>query len=196
MEQNTVHSKSIISSQSLSSSSLEQILVAVVVAYDTSQIRYLERGLFAGLEDLCVVSGIKQVDVVIYTTVVWTQLFVEEWEESNTLPCGTISISIKDPPWKLNLVKFHRDKLFYDPQVLLEYNLFVYTEEDMLLKPRNFLGFCRETKQLEEFLGSIKSATGYSIGYMRFQWQNGNDNLQSSTNGDVQLNPPSLALLL
>jgi hypothetical protein len=31
---------------------------------------------------------------------------------------------------------------------------------------------------------------------MRFQWQNGNDNLQSSTNGDVQLNPPSLALLL
>jgi hypothetical protein len=92
------------------------------------------------------------VDVVIHTTVVWPQPCVEEWEEANTLPCGTISISIKDPLWELNLVKFHRDEFFYDPQVLLEYDLFVYIEEDMLLQSRHSFGFWRETKQLEEFL--------------------------------------------
>jgi hypothetical protein len=64
------------------------------------------------LADFYAASGLKRVDVVICTIVVWPQPFVEEWEEANTLPCGTISISIKDPSWKLNLVKFYRDELF------------------------------------------------------------------------------------
>jgi hypothetical protein len=31
----------------------------------------------------------------------------------------------------------------------------------------------------------VETATDYSIGFMRFEWRNGHDNLQSSTNGDV-----------
>jgi len=137
------------------------------------------------LADLYAASGIKQVDVVIYTTVVWPQPFVEEWEEANTLPCGTISISTKDPSWKLNLVRLYRDEFLYDPQVLLEYGLSADTEEDMLLQPRRSSGFWREIKQLEEFIVSVEAATDYSIGFMQFEWRNGYENLQNSANGDV-----------
>jgi hypothetical protein len=83
---------------------------------------------------------------------------------------------------------------FYDPQALLEYDLFVYTEEDMLLQPWHFYGFWRETKQLEEFLVSVEASTDYSIGFMRFVWRNGYDNIQSSVNDDTpSFTPPPSA---
>lgn len=99
------------------------------------------------------------------------------------------TIHYYSPTWGKYITNFHRI-LFY--RHLQEFDLFVHTEEDTLIRPTNVATYLRETQKLKDALtkqkfGTSSSFADYSIGFVRyentdrdrviweFQWPDHND---------------------
>lgn len=179
-ENNVLNQKISVSSSSSSSSSTsltpnkssstknilngKNILVAIA-AFDFSQIPHLE-DVLDGYRDVCE-SGAR-VDVVIHTTVPWPVSLIDLLNTRLycTIPDNfNVKISIHSPALRLHLVDLHRT-LFYDQ--LEKYDLFVYTEDDIRVRPTTLAAYLEETNNIIDVVGE-KDSSNYNVGIVRYE---------------------------
>jgi len=77
-----------------------------------------------------------------------------------------ISIIIKSPGVRLNLVDFHRE-LFYDK--IEDYDLFIYTEDDIRITPKTVHAYIEQTKNIEQLVGK-SPAEDFNVGIVRYEY--------------------------
>lgn len=118
--------------------------------------------------DLCETGA--EVTLIIYTTHPYS---VEQLHlfNSRTNSCYhphgkfQIQVKIKPPSLKLHFVDSHR-KDFYDN--IDNYDLFIYSEDDHLIRPTHVIGYLYETAKLRRLVGE-PSFPNYSIGFLRYE---------------------------
>lgn len=145
----------------------QRILIAVasykVKTYDKFEI------MFDAYRDLCESGAV--VDLVVYTAKPWPLHVLQNLNARGTCRNANgalnVSIRIKSKKWKEELVKFHRS-LFYES--LSDYDLFIYTEDDLLIRPAHVISFLDETRKLRDTVGDAHF-TDYSIGFLRYEVQ-------------------------
>ena len=143
-----------------------RILIAIA-AFDFNQIPHLGEVLDA-YQDLCV-TGASKVDVVIHATVAYPVTLIDLLN-SRLLPvCHdvfSITIVLKPKALRLHLVDCHRE-LFY--RKIDDYDLFIYTEDDIRVAPRTVGAYLAETKNVQELVGMERSAD-YNVGIVRYEY--------------------------
>ncbi|VEU40465.1 unnamed protein product [Pseudo-nitzschia multistriata] len=144
----------------------QRILIAIA-AFDFSQIPHLEEVLDA-YQDLCV-TGASKVDVVVHATIAYPVTLIDMLN-SRLLPAcqGIFSITIvlKSKNLRLHLVDVHRE-LFYDK--IDDYDLFIYTEDDIRVPPRVVGAYLSETKQVQDIVG-LERSSNYNVGIVRYEY--------------------------
>eukprot|EP00934_Nitzschia_sp_Nitz4_P002250 Nitzschia sp. Nitz4//scaffold107_size73032//33551//34948//NITZ4_005760-RA/size73032-processed-gene-0.125-mRNA-1//-1//CDS//3329532593//2250//frame0 len=144
----------------------QRILVAIA-AYDFSQLPHLEE-VIDGYQDLCT-AGAAKVDVVIHATVPYPVTLIDLWNTRLLPGCrDTFSLEIKLVPssLRLHLVDCHRP-LFYDN--IDNYDLFIYTEDDIRVTPRTVAAYLGETLRLRNLLGPERSSL-LNVGIVRYEY--------------------------
>jgi hypothetical protein len=143
-----------------------KILVAIA-AYDFSQIPHLEEVLDS-YQDLCV-TGASKVDLVIHATVPYPVTLIDLLNTRLLPACKgifSITIVLKPPSIRLHLVDCHRE-LFY--QNIDNYDLFIYTEDDIRVTPRTVGAYLTETKKIESIVGTQRSSD-FNVGIVRYEY--------------------------
>eukprot|EP00531_Pseudo-nitzschia_arenysensis_P007505 CAMPEP_0116137848 /NCGR_PEP_ID=MMETSP0329-20121206/12460_1 /TAXON_ID=697910 /ORGANISM="Pseudo-nitzschia arenysensis, Strain B593" /LENGTH=444 /DNA_ID=CAMNT_0003632777 /DNA_START=167 /DNA_END=1501 /DNA_ORIENTATION=- len=143
-----------------------KILIAIA-AYDFSQIPHLGEVLDA-YQDLCL-TGASNVDVVIHATVAYPVTLIDLLN-SRVLPgCKdvfSITIVLKPQSLKLHLVDCHRE-LFYSK--IDDYDLFIYTEDDIRVPPRVIGAYLAETKKVQSIVG-LQASSDFNVGIVRYEY--------------------------
>lgn len=146
-----------------------RVLVALA-SYDFSQLPHLEEVLDA-YHDLCV-AGAK-VDVFVHTTEPYPVSLIDLLNSrltcTNPSPNAGLQITIvlKSPSLRLNLVDCHR-KLFYER--IDEYDLFIYSEDDIRVTPKTVASYIHETNRVKELVGGEKAASDFNVGIVRYEY--------------------------
>jgi hypothetical protein len=144
----------------------QRILIAIA-AYNFNQIPHLGEVLDA-YQDLCV-TGASKVDVVIHATEAYPVTLIDLLN-SRLLPgCRdifSITIVLKPSSLRLHLVDCHRE-LFY--RKIDDYDLFIYTEDDIRVPPRVVGAYLAETKKVQDIVG-LKSSSGFNVGIVRYEY--------------------------
>jgi len=153
-----------------SSSILDGLKVLVTIAsFDFMQLPHLEEVL-DGFIDLCYAGS--KVDVVVYTTVIYPVALIDMFNDrmrcNNPSPSAGLSMTIilKSSRVRLHLVDFHRE-LFYER--IDQYDLYVYTEDDIRISPTNLAAYLHETRRVEDLVGT-KHATDFNVGIVRYEY--------------------------
>lgn len=155
-----------------SSSSLDSILNGVriyiaIAAFDFSQLPHFEEVMDA-YSDLCAAGAL--VDVIIHATIPYPLALIDllntRWTCVNPAGRFEVTISLVSPGVRLHLVDIHRP-LFYEK--LEDYDLFIYTEDDIRVGPRTIASYLHETKVLQEKVGFEKSLN-YNVGLVRYEY--------------------------
>ena len=76
------------------------------------------------------------------------------------------SVHLVSPDWGKQVVDHHR-RIFYD-HIDEGFDLFVHTEEDVLIRPTSMLAFLQEMENLRELVGP-RRLPDYSIGFIRYE---------------------------
>jgi hypothetical protein len=142
-----------------------RILIAIA-AYDFSQLPHLEEVLDA-YQDLCV-SGAAKVDVVVHATIAYPVTLIDLFNSRLLPACKdtfSITIVLKPPSLRLHLVDCHRT-LFY--QRLDQYDLFIYTEDDIRVSPRTVAAYLSETYSLQNLLKDRH--VNFNVGIVRYEY--------------------------
>ena len=140
-----------------------------VAAYDFSQLPHLEEVLDAYL-DLCA-AGAK-VDVYIHATIAYPVTLIDllnsRLQCNNRSPQAgfTVTVILVSPNVQLHLVDFHR-KLFYEH--IDEYDLFIYTEDDIRVSPKTVAAYLMETERVKSVVGNDK-ASDFNVGVVRYEY--------------------------
>lgn len=146
-------------------------VLVCVVAYDFSQRPHLEEVLDS-YRDLCEAGA--RVDVVLHTTVAFSVPFVDLL--NSRLRCTrenafSLTISVHSPALRLHLVDLHRS-LFYDR--LETYDLFIYSEDDIRIRPTTVAAYLVETRRVERLLkdssSSLAKPSDYNVGVVRYEY--------------------------
>jgi hypothetical protein len=143
-----------------------RILIAIA-AFDFSQLPHLEEVLDA-YQDLCV-TGAAKVDVVIHSTVAYPVTLIDLLNTRLVPACQgifSVKIVLKSPSLRLHLVDCHRP-LFYEK--IKDYDLFIYTEDDIRVTPRAVAAYAAETNRLVQTLGA-KRAADFNVGIVRYEF--------------------------
>mmetsp|Transcript_2176 Transcript_2176/g.4718 ORF Transcript_2176/g.4718 Transcript_2176/m.4718 type:complete len:518 (-) Transcript_2176:692-2245(-) len=143
-----------------------RVLIAIA-AFDFSQIPHLGEVLDA-YQDLCV-TGAKKVDVVVHATVAYPVTLIDLLNSRLLPACQnifSITIVLKPSRMRLHLVDCHR-ALFYEK--IDEYDLFIYTEDDIRVPPRVVGAYLYETKKVEEIVG-LEESSNYNVGIVRYEY--------------------------
>ena len=144
-----------------------RVLVAIV-AYDFSQLPHLEEVLDT-YADLCVIAH-SHVDIVVYSTVPWPVTYLDLFNTrfATFFETGKLSIQVHlySPSVKLHLVDFHRE-LFYTH--LEEYDLFVYSEDDIRVSPKTIATYLWETRKIRQAVGDAQSSD-FNVGIVRYEY--------------------------
>ena len=142
----------------------KRILVAIA-SFDFSQLPHLEEVL-SSYRDICEAGA--TVDLYIHTTSAYPVALIDLL--NNRLACTTnqfrIIISLKTPAVRLNLVNYHRT-LFYDH--LEQYDLFIYSEDDIRITPTTVAAYLYETDIVESIVGKSHSSD-YNVGIVRYEY--------------------------
>jgi len=147
-----------------------RILIAIA-AYDMSQFVHLEEVLDAYL-DMCVAGSM--VEVVIHATQPWSVALIDLL--NTRLTCHnpspnagfTVTVSLRSPSIRLNLANLHRS-LFYDR--LEDYDIFIYTEDDIRVTPKTVAAYIYETSRVQELLGgNLTKASKFNVGIVRYEY--------------------------
>ena len=149
-----------------------RILVAIA-SYDFKQIPHLEETL-DGYHQICA-AGAAQVHVVVHTTVVYPVVWLDLWQTRFRCPRFTLTLSVENKSLRLHLVDLHRH-LFYEE--LNNYDLFIYTEDDIRVTPTTVATYWYETQQLKQILGqegndqntNNNDYTMYNVGIVRYEY--------------------------
>jgi len=144
----------------------KKILIAIP-SYGQKQFLFLQ-DMIDSFRDLCE-TGAK-VTMIIYTTEPYA---VEQLHLLNSRtnscyhPQGDLHlhVKVKPPSLKLHFVDSHR-KDFYDN--INKYDLFVYSEDDHLIRPTHVIGYLYETARLRRIVGA-DAFPNYSIGFLRYE---------------------------
>lgn len=155
----------------------KRVLVAIA-SFDFSQFPHLEEVLDS-YRDLCE-AGAAQVDVYIHTTMAYPVALIDllnsrlqctSTTNDNTSSSSSsrfhIYISVQSPAVRLNLVNFHRP-LFYDN--LNNYDLFIYSEDDIRITPTTVAAYLYESTILEALVGGPVEASNYNVGFVRYEY--------------------------
>ena len=144
-----------------------RILVAIA-AFDFSQIPHLEEVLDS-YHDLCV-TGAAKVDVVIHSTVPYPVTLIDMLNTRIVPgPCSDIfslKVILKPSNLRLHLVDCHRP-LFYEH--IDDYDLFIYTEDDIRVTPKTVGAYMEETNRLKRTLGTRRAAD-FNVGIVRYEY--------------------------
>ena len=143
-----------------------RVLVAIA-AFDFSQIPHLEE-VIDGYHDLCTAGAV--VDVVIHATVAYPVTLIDLWNSRITCDNFSLSIVLKNASLRLHLVDCHRT-LFYDK--INDYDLFIYTEDDIRVTPSVVATYVTETRKVEQLVadGSTKyKPSDFNIGIVRYEY--------------------------
>jgi len=144
----------------------KRILIAIA-AFDFNQIPHLGEVLDA-YQDLCV-TGATKVDVVIHATVAYPVTLIDMMN-NRLLPCCkdvfSITIVLKPKSLKLHLVDCHRE-LFY--RKIDDYDLFVYTEDDIRVPPKVVGAYLEQTKKVRDLVG-VERSSDFNVGIIRYEY--------------------------
>jgi len=137
-----------------------------IVAFDFSQVPHLEE-LLGGYHDLCMAGS--NVSVVIHSTVAYPVTLIDLWNSRLPCPNFDVEIVLKPKSLRLHLVDCHR-QLFYDR--IDDYDLFIYTEDDIKLSPTVVGTYMEETRLLAETLKDhpTKKASDFNVGIVRYEY--------------------------
>ncbi|CAB9503724.1 expressed unknown protein [Seminavis robusta] len=154
------------SSRALSSSLNNVRILVAIAAFDFNQIPHLE-SILDSYHDICV-AGAK-VDVVVHATVAYPVTFIDLLNSRFTCQDFAIQIVLKPPSVRLHLVDCHR-QLFYER--IHDYDLFVYTEEDIQVTPRTVATYLEETHRVQQLLeGSTQyHPSDFNVGIVRYEY--------------------------
>jgi hypothetical protein len=147
----------------------QRILVAIA-AFDFSQLPHLEE-VINSYHDVCIAGA--TVDVVIHATVAYPVTLIDLWNSRFTCPDMTISIVLKDKSLRLHLVDCHRT-LFYEK--INEYDLFIYTEDDIRITPGTVATYLYETRRVADLVtaytdnNSKSKPSDYNVGIVRYEY--------------------------
>lgn len=147
-----------------------RILVAIA-AYDFSQIPHLEEVLDS-YHDVCV-AGARQIDVVVHATVAYPVALIDLWNTRFNCEAFQIQIALKPKSLRLHLVDCHRE-LFYNR--LDDYDLFIYTEDDIQVSPTTVATYLYETQELRRYIQSISRPSAkykpsdFNVGIVRYEY--------------------------
>ena len=144
-----------------------------IAAFDFSQLPHLEEVLGA-YHDVCVAGATVQ--VVIHTTIAWPVPFLDMLRTRMTCTNFKLEIVLKLSSIRLHLVDCHR-QLFYER--LEDYDVFVYTEDDIRVTPRTIATYLQETKRVEQLVTSYNQRAGntqqfkpsdFNVGIVRYEY--------------------------
>ena len=141
--------------------------VAYGIPVDFGQIPHLEETLDA-YQDLCV-TGASKVDIVVHATVPYPVTLIDLFNSRIVPVCRDIfslTIVLKTPTLRLHLVDCHRE-LFY--RKIDDYDLFIYTEDDIRVTPRTVAAYLAETKNIQKIVGLERSAD-FNVGIVRYEY--------------------------
>jgi len=148
--------------------SLQNIRILIAVAaFDFNQLPHLEEVLDS-YQDLCV-AGASKLDIVVHATVPYPVTLIDLLNSRLVPACYdtlTISIILVEPSLRLHLVDLHRP-LFYER--IHEYDLFVYTEDDIRVGARTVVAYLDETKRITALVGKLR-ASDFNVGVVRYEY--------------------------
>lgn len=154
----------VVTEGSQSSSGLNGIRILVTIAsYNFGQLPHLEEVLDS-YQDLCLTGAI--VHVYVFTTVPYPVALIDLL--NTRLLCRGLetTIVIKSPNVRLNLVDSHR-VLFYEK--IEEYDLFIYSEDDIRVTPKTVAAYLEHTHRVEEIVGK-SPAEDFNVGVVRYEY--------------------------
>jgi hypothetical protein len=142
-----------------------RILVAIA-AFDFNQIPHLE-SVLDSYHDICVAGA--RVDVVVHATIPYPVTFIDLLNSRFTCDTFSIQIVLKSTALRLHLVDCHR-QLFYDR--IQDYDLFIYTEEDIQVTPRTVATYLQESQYIQETLANSMehSFSDFNVGIVRYEF--------------------------
>ncbi|GKY93274.1 hypothetical protein MPSEU_000294900 [Mayamaea pseudoterrestris] len=142
-----------------------RVLVAIA-AFDFSQIPHLEE-VIDGYHDLCTAGAIVHVEI--HATVPYPVTLIDLWNTRLTCENFQLYIVLKNKSLRLHLVDCHR-KLFYDN--IHDYDLFIYSEDDIRLTPSVVATYVKETKRVERILADSEDAkpSDFNVGIVRYEY--------------------------
>ena len=144
----------------------QRILIAIA-AFNFGQLPHLEEVLDT-YQDLCV-TGASKVDIVIHATVAYPVTLIDMLNNRLLPACKdifSITILLKPRYLRLHLVDLHRE-LFYEK--IDEYDLFIYTEDDVRVPPRVVGSYVAETKKIQDIVG-IERSSDFNVGIVRYEY--------------------------
>ena len=148
-------------------SSLQGIRILIIIAaYDFGQLPHLEEVLDS-YQALCV-TGAQTVDVIVHATVPYPVALIDLWNARLLPSCqGVFSFQIilKPSSLKLHLVDCHRP-YFYEH--LHQYDLFIYTEDDIRVTPLTVAAYLDETARIQRIKGD--QASDFNVGIVRYEY--------------------------
>ena len=139
-----------------------QRILVVLVAFDFSQLPHLEEVL-DGYHDVCA-TGASVVDVKILATVAYPVTLIDLWNTRFSCPSFSVSILLKPSSLRLHLVDEHK-ALFYNS--LDQYDLFIYSEDDMRVSPTALATYLWHTQSLQT---KVDQPSDYNIGVVRYEY--------------------------
>ena len=161
----------------------KRVLVAIV-SFDFSQVPHLEEVLDS-YHDLCF-TGVSKIDIVVHTTIAYPVTLIDLWNtrinrfckrrgrnnqgnengQESDGPILDMTIVVKPYSLRLFLVDCHR-YLFYEK--IDDYDLFIYTEDDMIIHPKLVASYLEETERVIDLVGLNKSQD-YNVGIVRYEY--------------------------
>lgn len=152
-----------------SPASLQDVRILVAIAaFDFTQIPHLEEVLDS-YHDVCVGGAI--VDIVIHATVAYPVTLIDLLNSRFTCENFSLEIVLKPSSLRLHLVDCHR-KLFYDK--ISDYDLFIYTEEDIQVTPRTVSTYLQESRHIQQIMeqdtASAYSFSDFNVGIVRYEY--------------------------
>jgi len=78
----------------------------------------------------------------------------------------TMTLMLKPSRVRLHLVDFHRE-LFYER--IDQYDVFIYTEDDIRISPKVVASYLHETKRVESLVGP-EHANDFNVGIVRYEY--------------------------
>jgi hypothetical protein len=143
----------------------QRILVAIA-AYDFSQLPHLEEVITA-YHDVCIAGA--SVDVVIHATVAYPVTLIDLWNSRFVCPDMNISIVLVNKSLRLHLADVHRT-LFYEK--INEYDLFIYTEDDIRVTPGTVATYLFETRRVADLVAADPALkpSDFNVGIVRYEY--------------------------
>ena len=142
-------------------------ILVVIVAFDFSQIPHLEEAV-DGYHDICT-AGAAQVDVVIHTTVPWPVTLLDLWNTRFSCENFGLQIVVKPKVLRLHLVDCHRETFYTN---IDKYDLFIYTEDDIRVRPTTVAAYLAETARVRQRVASSveHSFADFNVGIVRYEY--------------------------